>query len=331
VFDILVNGVVVFHDIDVWATVGAFTAMILETNVTTDASGTYTVTFSVISGGSLAFLNGLETWTTPILPTPPTGTSGEQLMANMCAIRTSMRTQGWNVLDGMDLADWPIAINNPGLLDFWLMNEGSGVTLANKVNPTNTLAATNITWATTPNFVNAPSPQFNGVNSILLSALNNTINGPFSVCFAVYFNVAPTVAVPQVFIRSLSTAASATGWQIYAPNNFQVYLINDTSLNNYINTSTSVAWAINTPWYLCFTYDGSSKAAGVLTYVNGAVVAPTPIKDTLSGSFASGVPIRFGIDDSGGNNLNGTIANVRIYNRVLTATEISDLYKTMGA
>ncbi|SRR6266851_1720947 len=75
-------------------------------------------------------------------------------------------------------------------------------------------------------------------------------------------------------------------------------------------------------WYhLTVTWDASSKAR--IIYLNGVVDA----SDTSTGSLnADSNPPFYIAQWLGGNYLSGSIDDVRIYNRVLTAKEITQLY-----
>jgi hypothetical protein len=81
----------------------------------------------------------------------------------------------------------------------------------------------------------------------------------------------------------------------------------------------------NTWYHMAFTLDGALNEA---LYVNGALVASgtasCPPDTTLHG-----IPLEIGSDNNATNaNAQGTIDDVRVYNRVLSAAEISSLYNT---
>lgn len=76
---------------------------------------------------------------------------------------------------------------------------------------------------------------------------------------------------------------------------------------------------------LCFTYDGSGKAAGLKLYVNG-LLAKTSIKiDTLKGSILSGTPFSIGRRSRTSTPFAGRIDDVRVYNRELTGNDVTAL------
>jgi hypothetical protein len=102
-------------------------------------------------------------------------------------------------------------------------------------------------------------------------------------------------------------------------------------LNNvYPTNSLLVFQNYSTPdglHYVVLTYDGSETAAGALLYVDGVAQALTaPLENSLSGSTASGINPVLGARVGATNEFNGVIAYTRIYNRVLSSTDVSTYF-----
>lgn len=76
--------------------------------------------------------------------------------------------------------------------------------------------------------------------------------------------------------------------------------------------------------HVLFTYDGSKKAVGVNIYIDGMKTETKVFFDTLSGDFSTTDPWRIGRRKVS-SFYKGSIDDVRIYNRVLTASEIQVL------
>jgi hypothetical protein len=72
--------------------------------------------------------------------------------------------------------------------------------------------------------------------------------------------------------------------------------------------------------HLVATYDGSSKAAGIVLYVNGEKQELTVEVDKLNGSFATKQPFRIG-RRSADSPLHAAIADVRLFQHALSAAE----------
>lgn len=78
-------------------------------------------------------------------------------------------------------------------------------------------------------------------------------------------------------------------------------------------------------WYhVAVSYDGSGKAAGVKLYVNGQYQKPTITIDKLKGPITTESPFWIGNGHPGAK-IKGLMDEVRIYDRTLTADEISEL------
>lgn len=73
------------------------------------------------------------------------------------------------------------------------------------------------------------------------------------------------------------------------------------------------------------TYDGSGKASGVKLYVNGTAVPTETVNDNLSDTIANAVPLTLGSRSSSAP-LDGSLADVRIYDRSLSAEEVASVY-----
>ncbi len=82
-------------------------------------------------------------------------------------------------------------------------------------------------------------------------------------------------------------------------------------------------------WHnVVWTYDGTSIASGVLLYIDGKSHAKDNELNTLSsGSILNNEPLSIGGNDDSTNFFNGQLDEIRVYNDVLTATEVSNLYK----
>jgi hypothetical protein len=80
----------------------------------------------------------------------------------------------------------------------------------------------------------------------------------------------------------------------------------------------------NTPLHVAATYDGSSLAAGVTLYVNGAPVAMTVSSDTLGANNVAGVGDAS--ISSAGRSWQGAMHDVAVWNDELSGVEIGDVY-----
>lgn len=79
------------------------------------------------------------------------------------------------------------------------------------------------------------------------------------------------------------------------------------------------------------TYDGSSSAAGLVIYTDGAAVTTTTVHNNLSSSLKITSPGFFGLDTdslftTGSAYLDGSICEMQFYNKSLSASEVTALY-----
>jgi len=131
--------------------------------------------------------------------------------------------------------------------------------------------------------------------------------------------------------------------------------VNNLSCNYSANAPGSIAFAFVNAWgsnYLCVfsagtlinqksqwihyavTYSGSAQASGIKMYQNGVALSLTtgsiPNGNTLTSSSLNNYPVSFGARSDGSSswheNYNGSMDDVRIYNRELSITEIQQLY-----
>lgn len=78
--------------------------------------------------------------------------------------------------------------------------------------------------------------------------------------------------------------------------------------------------------HVAVTYDGSQKAAGVKVYYDGKPQAVSVENDKLNGTIQTAVPFKVG-QRSDGEAFTGSISDLRIYQRALSASEVEALAK----
>lgn len=215
-----------------------------------------------------------------------------------------------------------------GMIENWKSQDSSGTTLANTgSDPTNSATTTNVTWTTVPGFTN-PVATYDGSTSVATAAsfTNTDFTGstPFSICQWVNPSALPGTSSNIMLANTSSTTGIAVEYEYMggSPGVYNVLLLS--SLSNVISVRTSATIPVGSATLACFTYNGTGVAAGVTLYLNGTAVAATVSNDNLSGSIASGLPIRIG--GGGGPSFPGPIGGNRIFNRLLSAGEISAMF-----
>jgi len=107
---------------------------------------------------------------------------------------------------------------------------------------------------------------------------------------------------------------------------FPILRLINTSSTNEINVVGSASYDDGNYHHFVWTYSGTSLASGVILYVDNAAVTLTTTTNNLSATIANSNNVIFGADTGGTNPLIAQIDDLRIYNRVLSSSEVSDLY-----
>ncbi len=235
-----------------------------------------------------------------------------------------------------------------GLVGWWKFDETSGTTASDSSGNGNTGTLTNGPAWTTSGQVNGALTFANVSNNYVDVA--NPANfafertQPFSLAFWAYRtsstsegDVVSNQAGPGSHqgygvsfpadgaVNSCSSTACST-------NCINMQVINTKASNNYLCVLVNGSAAATNAWHhVVATYDGSSMAAGVNIYVDGVLQTPSFTFSNLSATILTGGDLKIGVDVPGhGDTFTGTIDDVRVYNRALSASEIWQLYLVTG-
>jgi PKD repeat protein len=212
------------------------------------------------------------------------------------------------------------AAARPGLVAAYNFNAGSGSTLNDRSGNGNNGVITNGSWTPGGRFGNAMS--FNGANAWV------TIND------------SPSLDLSKGMTLEAWVYPTATGnvWRTVImkeqPNNTVYYLDSSSDRGGPATgiwaagteqiLSRSAPLPVNQWTHLAATYDGATQRL----YVNGAQVASRAQTGAIQ---ISGSPLRIGGNSTWGEYFRGSIDEVRIYNRALSAGEIqSDMTTPVG-
>ena len=161
------------------------------------------------------------------------------------------------------------------------------------------------------------------VNIGNVSALNFERTDSFSV--GVWVKTADTTTGREILGNG---AYSQSGWSVINIDTNQVrFALANSATNRVVIDANPPASYYTGSWtHIVFTYDGTSLASGVKSYMNGALVTQDTVTDALSSSIQTANSFRIGYGYHTSNVFNGSLDEVRIYNRVLTAAEVKQLY-----
>lgn len=304
-------------------------------------SGTQQPTFT-INQSALGGYTGTATYTTSGLasgmtgaysPTTITGTGSSTLTlsfpSNQAAATTSFTVQG---SDGTHTHTTGPSITvgniNSGLVECWAMNDGSGSAFADSCGTSNTetLVTGTLTWASNAGLPGTTATFSSTAYAVGANQTATNFDGttPFSV--SVWAKI-PNTTSTHTFISSLDPATSFRGWELSANTGtgaVEILLVNTVGTNAVqLQGPTLTA---GTLYNLILTYDGTKTAAGTKLYINGTVQSTSTLANNMTGTMANTKAVALGARVDGSNSINGLLGYVRIWNRVLSSTDVSNYF-----
>lgn len=205
------------------------------------------------------------------------------------------------------------------------LNEGSGNTAANAVEPDKPFSASgDVQWTPDGKLGAAPIVK-SGATFELGEYGNFERNQAFS--YGAWIKAANKSGSGGILAR-MDVGAAHRGWDLYqGGGNLSVHLI-DAWPSNALKVSTSRAVLDPSQWQHVFvTYNGSGKADGIKMFINGQSEPLRTNTQTLTAeaSIVTQTPLRVGQRSSGEVFEGGSVQDVRIYACELTADEILKL------
>ena len=198
-----------------------------------------------------------------------------------------------------------------GLVLAYSFNQGSGTTVPDASGKGNTGTLTSTTWSTTGKYGGALS--FNGSSSWVTAADNTTLDLTNGMTLEGWVNPTATGTTWRTVLIKQNT--NALVYSLYANTDTQ-------RPSGHVFTSTefdtrgTAAMPLNTWTFLSATYDGAT----LRFYVNGTQVSSKAVTGSMPNSSGA---LRIGGNSIWGEYFAGLIDNVRVYNRALTAAEIT--------
>jgi len=225
---------------------------------------------------------------------------------------------------------------NRGLVGCWLFNEKNGTRLTDYSGYNNHGTLTNFAMTgSTSNWVGSPfggSLYFDGSNDYINVGTGRTslfflTTNAFSGSAWIYF----TSVNPRVFCNwNLNVGA---GWNFSMGdfvNQKMTLIFGSATGASYFARDITTALSFNKLYHVAFTYNGSGANTGINLYVNGVLQEMTNRSSGTVGTLIDNGFVMGKRDVSGspqaGTVLSGYLDIARMFNRVLTATEISQLY-----
>jgi hypothetical protein len=229
---------------------------------------------------------------------------------------------------------------NSGLIGYWtfdgktltsnVADQSGGSNTGNLVNFTSTssaLTAGRIGQALT----------FSGTNQYV--NMGNTLDQTGATAFSIgmWFKSTAGGATVYTMVSKSSISNPFLGFQFgfnvitgTAPNAGKVGVVFVATPGvTIMRRETTTAYNDGNWHYALFTYNGSKTRAGIQIYVDGNLASMEDSDSTaFSGSMSNSTNFEIGARDGANQPFKGTLDDVRIYNRALTAQEIKALYSS---
>lgn len=307
-------------------------------------SGTQNPTFTVNQSASGGY-TGTATYSTSSLasgmtgafsPTTITGTGSNTLTLSFPATQTPASTT-FNIAgnDGTNTHTVSPTITvgniNEGMIECWAGTDGSGNSFADSCGTgnTQTLQAGSLAWGTNAGFPGSTATFSGGA---YLAGTNQTATNfsgamPFSV--SAWLNLAG--ASGTTVISTLDTTNNFVGWELalqVSPDYHEhAFLINSYPTNALEVGTSNCALGVGNH-FVVMTYSAATKTSSdVVFYLDGAVCTnATPVENSLSGSIVNTKNATLGARTDGSSNFSGILAYTRIYNRVLSSTDVTNYF-----
>lgn len=145
--------------------------------------------------------------------------------------------------------------------------------------------------------------------------------------FSVSAWVVRTATGTHSLVSKMLGASTYQGWSLSADssNRFYLELYSNFSGGNRLAVATTSGFPLGPYYHVVATYSGSSTAAGVNLYVNGAAVAMTTLFDALSATTLNTASAYIG-RRTDGLYWPGLIDEVAVYNKELSGAEVTTIF-----
>ena len=255
----------------------------------------------------------------PITITPNTGHTVSETIENNRYYRTLTFT--YNI-------SYPVLADDANYLFAWYKLDGNLID-STRFAAVATLPNGAITYTTdTSKFSNLPnyiSATFNGTASATGSyALTPAINKDVPLSFAFWFMTTGTAYYTIMGYGDKSTNSPRIQFDFYLTSGTSYQLTVYTALNNqWTIQPTATGLSLNT-WYFCVYTLSSTSPVNCVLYINGTQRATG--SGNAGQTLTANKDLTIGASGDGGRGFVGQLADIRIYNKVLSLAEITTLY-----
>lgn len=180
---------------------------------------------------------------------------------------------------------------------------------------------------TPPPYTDTKSVLFGGADEYVV--VGDVGNFERTDAFSASFWFKTSNAGAMMIISRQTNSGLFPGWNIFIEaGKIKVALINNNGTANRLFIETNSTFNDGT-WHHCLmTYAGTSNTSGLLTYIDGSLAAITVLTNALSASILTSANFQISGRDGPNVVLTGNVNEVALYDRVLTASEVTDIYNS---
>lgn len=137
----------------------------------------------------------------------------------------------------------------------------------------------------------------------------------------------------QLLVGKQNNAIPYNGWGVVMVSSKIYYAFFNNVPSIMAQTENTQVLTTGVWYHVVATYDGSKNASGIKVYIDGSLGTQNIITDTLGSNSSSASGVKATISSRNGSTLmsNSTIDEVGIWNRELSASEVTELYNSGAA
>jgi subtilisin family serine protease len=215
----------------------------------------------------------------------------------------------------------------PNLVGWWKFDEGGGTTAYDSAGFNDGTLVNGPVWTTGQ--ING-ALSFDGVDDYVgvsaASAFDFERTDTFTL--SVWYKGSSS---SSTILSKMDYALDYRGYDIFLNSGYVEAHLVSTWSNNAICVDGTLYPVTDSLWhYIVVTYDGSNSASGLKIYVDGMEETTSVYRDSLSSTIRNSVSFKVAARSNGAgalHYLDGLADDVRVYNRVLSAEEIEELYR----
>ncbi|MEP7243584.1 MAG: LamG-like jellyroll fold domain-containing protein [Gammaproteobacteria bacterium] len=220
----------------------------------------------------------------------------------------------------------PTSPVGPAPVGYWKFDEGAGTTAQDSSgNGNHCTLSPAPAWATGKL---SGALSFDGVDDTVSCGSGSTLGALSQISVAAWVNLASTGEGGLGRILQKGTGGNpAAGWRLVTSGTRQLEFAVDYSGGDIDRVSAINAVPLGTWANVAATWNGTSAGTGVRLYVNGVELSYRDAGDSGIGTRGNDTAtlLRIGNTSTGASTAKGKIDDVRVYNRVLSSTEIQTL------